>query len=156
MPYQRFLLMIAMCIVAIHVSAQISRKLEYPMNKVLNIFIDDEVNMNDNNSTPPSYMVTLNSNDSTVYAVDSGMVFSSTFSDGITVLVIRIRDSLFAYSNLKKVLVKKGDYVLDGEVIGYADYDPDKENYVMDFILAEGNVVLRLKKKDFVERALSH
>jgi hypothetical protein len=134
-------------------SAQVNSKFEYPMNKVVKMSIDDGMDVNNPGATP-SYSVTFNSNDSLVYAINSGEVISVTLVDSIQILVVKNEDTVYAYSNLKTVSVKNGDKISNAQIIGYADFDDNKSCYVLDFIMSKGQDILQLKKKNFVPRSL--
>jgi hypothetical protein len=133
------------------ISAQVSRKFEYPMKSVIKMSIDDGIDTNDPSATP-SFSITFNSTDSLVYAINDGEVSAVTTVDNTFIIIIKEKDSIYAYSNLKVVNIKAGDTINNGEVIGDADFEPGKNYYSLDLIITDGKDILRLKKKDFVPR----
>jgi hypothetical protein len=147
-----YLLLAFMLFNLVEISAQVSRKFEYPMNKVTKIDIDDE--MPANTTGTPSYTITFSSKDSFVYAIDSGEAVEVRTVEDAFLVIIKDKDSNYVYSNLKSVAVKKGDKITNGQVIGYADFDPDKDYYLLDMIITDRQNILQLKKKNFVPRSM--
>jgi hypothetical protein len=133
------------------ISAQVERRFKDPMKNIIKMIIDDGMDVNDPTAAP-SFSITFNSNDSLVYAIDEGQVNAITTVDNTFIVIIKEKDSIYAYSNLKKINIKVGDTINNSEVIGYADFNPDKNYYSLDLIITDGKDILRLKKKDFVPR----
>ena len=133
------------------VQAQVSGKFEYPMTNIIKMSVDDGTDIN-NPGASPSFTITFNSKDSLVYAINQGTVNSVINVDSAFVVLIKYKDSSYAYSNLKAVAIKQGDEISDGQVIGYADFDTDKNCYLLDMIITDGKDILLLKKKNFVPR----
>lgn len=98
----------------------------------------------------PSYATSFYSNDSTVFAVKEGTVISSVVVEDMQLLIIKNGQNYFSYSNLKTMLVKKGEKITAGQVIGFAAKDMDEGMSLVELYLSTEKETVILTKSDFV------
>ncbi len=97
----------------------------------------------------PTFSTTFKSNDSTVYAVTEGEVSTVVFVENMNAVIIK-KDSLFyIYSNLKSVLIKRGDSVKADQIIGYASGDLDSVIPKLEFYVSNEYGPIVLSKNNF-------
>jgi thiol-disulfide isomerase/thioredoxin len=115
-----------------------------PMNNVV------AVNCFDN--THESSAVTFKSRDSTVFSVGEGVVSNVIHlkDENMKVVMISKGDLLYTYSNLKSVVLKRGDKVLTNQMIGYAALDIDEVIPTLDFYFNNGSKFIYLTRHNFV------
>jgi len=130
--------------------AQVDRKFEWPMNHVTKISIDD--GLGENVGAQPTFITTFNSKDSSVFSIDSGVVHAIAKAGDAIVVIVQGKDYFYAYSNFKNASVKEGDSINSGQLLGYADINPDTSEYVLDLMVTKGQSILQLKKKNFIPR----
>jgi hypothetical protein len=94
-----------------------------PMNEVVLLKYYDKNNHSWNEYKYPP--VVFKSKDSAVYSIEEGDVAAVVNVDGMKVVIIKKEQLFYTYSNLNKVLVKKGMKVKSDQIIGYAAVDFD-------------------------------
>lgn len=96
--------------------------------------------------------ITFTSKDSTVYTVGNGIVKSVVNIEDMHVIFIEKDSLIYIYSNLKTLLVKKGDTVKADQVLGYAALNLDGI-LAVDLYLNDGKRSVALTKNDFKARS---
>ncbi|GAB2817286.1 redoxin domain-containing protein [Ferruginibacter profundus] len=99
---------------------------------------------------------TFGSKDSTVFSLTEGRVSTIAIIDDIKVVIVE-KDSLFyTYSNLKSVLVKRGDKIKTDQMIGYAALGLDSIMPTVDFYMTDTKKSVVLSKNNFKPRKNSN
>ncbi|MGG9963358.1 redoxin domain-containing protein [Ferruginibacter sp. SUN106] len=101
-------------------------------------------------------MVTFRSKDSTVFAVTEGKVSTIATIDDIKVVIVEKDSMFYTYSNLKSVLVKRGDKIKADQMIGYAAFDLDSIMPTVDFYMNDPKKSIALSKNNFKPRKNSN
>lgn len=121
-----------------------------PMNEVVSLKYYDK-----NNHACDEYeysQVIFSSMDSSVYSVTEGEVKTIAEVEGIKVVIV-VKGKLFvAYSNLKSVLIRKGDNIRIDQMIGFAALDLDEVMPTLEFYLSNTNTTISLSKNNFRPR----
>jgi Peptidase family M23 len=121
-----------------------------PMSDVVSLKYYDK-----NNHACDEYdysQVIFSSKDSSVYSVTEGEVTTVDDVEDMKVVIV-VNGKLFVtYSNLKSVLVKKGDKIKIDQMIGYAALDLDEVMPTLDFYLSNTKNTIKLSSKNFKPR----
>jgi len=96
---------------------------------------------------------TFKSNDSSVYSIVGGKVSTVVRIDHMKVVIIEKDKLFYTYSNLEAALIKKGDEVKPGQLIGYAALDLDNLKPTVELYISTGEEYRVLTKEDFVKRS---
>jgi thiol-disulfide isomerase/thioredoxin len=119
-----------------------------PMNDITSIIYHD-------GNTPvhlSTLFTTFKSKDSTIFSVGEGDVSTVIDIEDMKVVIVQKDKLFFTYSNLKSVLVKKGDKVKPDQIIGYAGVDLNGTMPSVDFYMNNGNTSIALSKNNFIPR----
>jgi hypothetical protein len=103
--------------------------------------------------------VIFSSKDSSVYSVIEGKVTTIFNVEDIKAVIVQKNKLFFTYSNLKSVLVKKGDKIEANQMIGYAAFDMDGVMPSLDFYMNTQMHSIALSKNNFsprVKKTLTH
>ena len=133
-------------------SSSMMPKLFMPMNDVVSVNYFDETKISPSFIGTPNTATTFKSKDSTIFSVTDGVVSTVLSVEDMNVVMVT-RDSLvYLYSNLKSVLVKRGDKIKVGQKIGYAACDMDSIMPTLDFYISDAKKTIALTKNNFKPR----
>lgn len=99
---------------------------------------------------------TFKSNDSSVYAITGGKVSAVVRIDHMKLVIIEKEKLFYTYSNLGTALLKKGDEIKPGQLVGYAALDLDRLKPTVELYISTGEEYRVLTKEDFVKRSDKH
>lgn len=119
-----------------------------PMNDIVSIDYHD-------GNTPvrlSTLFTTFKSKDNTIFSVGEGEVSTVIDIEDMKVVIVQKGKLFFTYSNLKSVMVKKGDKVKQDQMIGYAALDLDGIMPSLDFYLNNEKSSIVLSKNNFIPR----
>ncbi len=124
------------------------------INKYYSPMNDAEIT--DNRSKHPDAatqnFVTFKSKDSSVYSIMNGKVNMVVKIDDMKVMIIEDNGLYYTYSNLGYTIIKKGDEVKSGQLIGYAAYDLDNYRPSVDLYVNNSMSSVLLTKENFTQR----
>jgi len=127
-------------------------KFVMPMNGVVAVDYYDKENPSRNYRGQPNAAITFKSKDSTVFSVGGGVVTTVFNIEDFRVVIIKRNKIFYTYSNLKAVLVKKGDKINANQLIGYAGLDLEKTIPTIDFYLSNDTSSIYLTRENFKSR----
>lgn len=131
-------------------STSTTPKFFMPMNDVetLNYFDENNHTRYEGGYTQVIFM----SKDSSVYSVIEGVVSTVVNIEDMKAVIVQKDNFFYTYSNLKSVLVKKGDIIKADQIIGYAGFDMDSLMPTLDFYMNDANKTIALTKNNFKPR----
>ncbi len=121
-----------------------------PMNEVISIeYYDREKHALD--ETPYDF-INFKGKDSSVFSVKEGEVTDIVDVEDFKVVIIKNGNLFYTYSNLKTVIVKKGELISTDQMIGFAGKDLDGSLQSVDFWLSDLTKNILLTKNNFMLR----
>ncbi|MBS1512907.1 MAG: redoxin domain-containing protein [Bacteroidetes bacterium] len=114
--------------------------------------VRDYMTVNGMTICEPSLCVTFQSFDSSVYAIDGGIVDTIANIEDFKALIIENNNQYYTYSNLGNSIVKKGDRVSKNQLLGYAAFDLENKIPTVDLYYNVNNEMIRLQTENFTIR----
>lgn len=96
--------------------------------------------------------ITFKSFDSSVYSMMEGKVSVIARVENFKVVIIEKDRMLFTYSNLGSTVLKTGDIVKKGQIIGFATKEFNGNKPALDFYLSNEKETISLTKRNFIPR----